>query len=275
LSSDQIKLADSIWERARGAWPDVKLARDDFAAWLVERFGAQLVEENERLQWEDLYLAAACLLGSPGAAEAFTLQLEPALRHYVAGVERREEAVGELVQELLVRLLVGVAGDGPKLGEYSGRGPLRAWLRMVAVRHAISRARERQRHVGLEERMAHEAVRDGEDPELAILHARYRTKVADAFRDALAALTPHDRSLLRLVYGQGTGLDAIGAMHGWSKPTASRRVAAARAAVLEEATRLLRQQLGASGPEVESLMRVLQSRLDMSLSGLFATKSHT
>jgi RNA polymerase sigma-70 factor (ECF subfamily) len=157
------------------------------------------------------------------------------------------------------------------LAEYSGRGPLRAWLRILAVRYALNRARGQRRRVALEERVAQEAALGGNDPELAILHARYQSQVAEAFRDALAALAPPDRSLLRLVYGQELGLETIGKMHGWSKPTASRRVAAVRAAMLDEAMRLLRQRLGASDAEVESVIRLVQSRLDLSLSGLFAT----
>jgi RNA polymerase sigma-70 factor (ECF subfamily) len=273
LPSPEHKLAESLWERAREGWPAVELPRSGFADWLVERFGARLADEHERLELGDLYITAACLLGAPGGMESFKRQLEPQLRRFVASVERRDDAIGELVQELIVRLVIGADGEAPKLAEYSGRGPLRAWLRILAVRYALNRARGQRRRVALEERVASEAARGGEDPELAVLHARYQPQVAEAFRDALAALAPPDRSLLRLVYGQGLGLETIGAMHGWSKPTTSRRVAAVRAAMLDEAMRLLRQRLGASDAEVESVIRLVQSRLDLSLSGLFATAS--
>ena len=52
------------------------------------------------------------------------------------------------------------------------------------------------------------------------------------------------------------------------RATIARRIAGSRRAVTEEARRLLRAELGASEAELESLVGVMRSQLDLSLPGL-------
>jgi RNA polymerase sigma-70 factor len=137
---------------------------------------------------------------------------------------------------------------------------------MVVTRRSLNSVRDAKRHAEADGRLVKEVVGDSDsDPEIAIIRARYAQMFKEAFRDALAALGAPERALLRLHYGESLPLEAIASLHGWSKPTASRRVADAREAILEAARRLLGLRLRVTPPELESRMRVMRSDLDLSL----------
>jgi RNA polymerase sigma-70 factor (ECF subfamily) len=259
-----------LWERGRGAWPEIALGFDELEASLRERFAAELEPIADELEAGDLYLACACLLGTPGAAEAFKRSFEPSLRRFVATVEHRPEEIAERVQDMLVLLFVGDGESAPKLASYSGRGPLRSWLRMTAVNRSLNAVRDDRRQAKMESRIV-EVMRPEDDPELALLRERYRPQLEAALRDVLASLPRAERGLLRLCYVEGLSLEAIGKIRGLSKATVSRHLAAIRERVLERASRLLRERIGVSGPELESLLGLLQSQLELGLSGLLAT----
>ena len=123
--------AREAWQRGRARWPGLDVTLERYAAALPE--GAP-----DELQAEDLYLVVACLHGTPGAAESFEREHREAMVGFFGKVEGRPDAARELAQELLTELLVGPAS---KLGGYSGRGPLRAWLRMAATRRSLNAQR--------------------------------------------------------------------------------------------------------------------------------------
>jgi len=87
-------------------------------------------------------------------------------------------------------------------------------------------------------------------------------------RAALAALPEQPRALLRYSVVDGWTVDRIGALYGIHRATAARRVAAAR----EELGALIRAELAArlaiSVDEVDSIVRLVQSRVDVSLERL-------
>jgi RNA polymerase sigma-70 factor (ECF subfamily) len=167
--------------------------------------------------------------------------------------------VDEVRQQLRERLFV----QG-KIRQYSGSGPLGSWLRVVTVRVASNmRARERK-HVELDEAMPGAAV----SPELRVMQRRYGAAFRTALRDALAGLTPEDRTLLRLHYLEGLNIGSIGAVFHQSRATIGRRVLALRHRILEDVKDLLRQRLNATSTELESLLRMVRSELETSLSAV-------
>lgn len=257
-----------MWESGRTGWPDLELSFEAFAR-LVSPHAAS---DPERVHAQDLLLATACLAEVPGAAEALDRELRGDLERAVARIEARPEARRELTQEILVSLLIGENDAGPRLRRYSGRGPLRAWVRMVAVRRALNAVRDESRHARIEARLMTSIVRASLDPELALIKAQHQDELAAAFREALAQLEPRAGTLLRLHYGEGLHLDGIAALNGWSRPTASRRVAAARGRLLADAFALVRERLRVSASEARSLLRVMRSDLGARLSGLFGSE---
>lgn len=248
----------ALWERGRARWPDLSLSLEDFAA----RIAAPPPLDHA----EDLYLAVACCAQVPGAAAAFRSELAVPILGFVRTV-LRDATAEDLANQLVVELLVG-DGEGPRLAGYTGRGPLRAWLRMTAVRRALNVKRDTSRRSELDGRMLTEAVGATTDPETAYLKELYGPQFERAFRDAIALLDAASSTLLRLHFGEGLSLGALGAMHGWSKPTASRRVAAAREQLLAHTTTLLRERLALSESEFTSVLRLVRSGLEVSLTGL-------
>jgi RNA polymerase sigma-70 factor (ECF subfamily) len=250
----------------RAAWPDLEVDPAAFTRHLAER-----VDEGEdpaaavgALHAADLYLACACGAGSAAAVEAFARRFLADLRQVLSPMGAAPLAE-DVRQILLERLFVGSAEAPPKIGTYSGRGPLAAWVRVSAVRVAVSL--RRSEHPG-------EAPRDDDDleplpyavdPELDALKLRYAAVFNAALRDAFASLPPRDRTLLRLHYVDGVSVERIASAYNAHRVSASRWLSAARARVREETSRLLRDRQRLSESELESLTRLVRSRLEVSL----------
>src|SRR5207237_4983996 len=107
------------------------------------------------------------------------------------------------------------------------------------------------------------------DPELDLIRRRAEEEFRTCLRAAVAALSDHERHLLRLHHADGLSTVAMAKMFGVSQPTMSRRVQGARQAVLEETKRLLKERLAFSSRDLESFLGMLDSRLDVSISQIF------
>jgi RNA polymerase sigma-70 factor (ECF subfamily) len=102
-----------------------------------------------------------------------------------------------------------------------------------------------------------------DDPELAAIKGRYRVEFKQAFADAMAGLDDESRNGLRLHYLDGITLADIGRLHGWSVPTASRRLAAARETLMTATLALMKERLSLTPAELESVLRLIESRLSI------------
>ena len=90
-----------------------------------------------------------------------------------------------------------------------------------------------------------------------------------ALRAALEALEPAGRALLKARFLDGVSLDDIAAAHRMSRATAARRLVAARTAVLDSMTQLLRDRYGADAPAPAALLADVHSELSMRLGQYF------
>jgi RNA polymerase sigma-70 factor (ECF subfamily) len=97
------------------------------------------------------------------------------------------------------------------------------------------------------------------------LRTRYKTQFEDAVRNALRALPVRDATLLRLHLEQRMGVDALATMYKVGRSTAGRWLQAARAAVEERVKEELRDNLGLSASEFESIAAQLLSQLEVSV----------
>jgi RNA polymerase sigma-70 factor (ECF subfamily) len=220
------------------------------------------------LSIEDLYLACACLAGSNGAAARFSARHGQAIRTTIARLTGGADA-GEVEQRLLDALLVGSVTSPPKIGSYAGRAPLDRWLAVAAQRAALMWRRENRTEARARSRVAAEvAIGGGTAPEMAYLKERYREDFERALRESLERLPEQERTLLRLHVLGGVSVEKIGKMFAVSQATASRRLAAARGALLDDIKATLGTRLGASSAELASLAAMVASRLDLSLSAL-------
>ncbi|MRG98527.1 sigma-70 family RNA polymerase sigma factor [Polyangium spumosum] len=261
-------LLASLLAAARAAWAGVHLEPDVFIPYLAARIGADVPLHRALTSSTcvDLYLACACARGD---AAALTLFDKALLRDVTAALSRIDlgsTTLEDLRDRIRHRILVGEGDALPRIAEYTGRGDLRGWLRVVAVREALGLLRRQKR----EERVHHElelAELDPSsgDPELALIERRHHEAFQGAFREALAALSPRDRNLLRQHYRQGLGIDELGALHDVHRATAARWLAQARDRLASGTRQRMRERLRVEGGEVDDILRLLQSRLEITL----------
>jgi RNA polymerase sigma-70 factor (ECF subfamily) len=251
-----------LLEAGRAAWPDVAVASEAFAAY-VEAHAAE-PGDGVRLHAGDLYLCCACAEGNPIALAAFERRYLAPLAGQVVRSGTTADVAAEVVQDLRERLFVGRL----TIHRYDGSGALAAWLRVAAVRAASNARRDATRRAQL-------LAADGSlqtlpviDPALALVKRRYGEQFSGALRDAFAALDEEARNVLRLHFSDGLNLDAIAKVLGISRATAGRRMLAARERVRDETLRLLGERIAVGPEELESLLAVVRSTLDVSLGAL-------
>jgi RNA polymerase sigma-70 factor (ECF subfamily) len=219
---------------------------------------------------EDLYLACACLAGAGGAAAELRARHGGVIRAAIARVVHGADAA-DVEQQLLDGLLVGSAGGAPKIGTYAGQAPLGRWLQVAAQRAALMHVRGGQAEARARDGAAAEVIAEHALPEVGYIGERYRRDFEDALRDALGRVTERQRVLLRLHLVNGLSVESIGKMFGVSQSTASRWLAAVRESLLADVKAALQARLGATSGELVSLVNLVASRLDMSLSQILKT----
>lgn len=252
----------------REAWPAVSLPTERFVRHLARHLPAEnLAEGLEALHAADLYLACACADGERHALLAFE-------QHVLQRVGSRlgalpASSVDEVLQVLRQRLLLGRGETPPKIADYSGRGPLLAWVRISAVRVAGELASRDGR-----EELFHEAPEVLErmlapaDPERELLKEDSRQALSAALRQALGTLSARERTLLRLHHVHGLTMDRLAAMYGEPRSTVAYHVGQARKRLLKLTRAALSSRLKLEGAELDSLLGLVRSRLELSLHRL-------
>ena len=267
-------------EESRAACPGVVLSPQHFCRAVAAHLATTPLESTgrwlEQLQPADLYLAQACRQGDDTAIALLEQRFGGKLRAIARRFQGPTASVDDLLQILRFKLLVGEEERPPKIAFYSGQGPLGSWLSVTAVRTCLDVTRtgaQHKREDPTEEQTLETLIDAADDFELAFLKERYRAEFKSAVADALRSLTSADRNLLRHHWLSGLTIDQIGAVYGIHRATAARRVARARTA-LYEATRLqLGRRLRVGHDELDSIMNLIVSRLDVSVYRLLDTPS--
>lgn len=252
-------------------WPTLKLDPSTYVRHLADKLrerGSESADDVIRtMPAADLYLAAGCTIGSPAAIAAFQATMLPVVRPALAKLGLSETIIDETEQRVLVMILVGDP-DRPAIARYSGRGQLRSWVRSIAVRTGrrlagVSASGEAASEIDLE-RLALEV----HDPELAYLRERYLDEARVALTAAFAALAERPRNVLRQYYIDNLTIDQLAALYRVDRATTARWVIAARSAVLAGVRDQLAARLGTKVEEIDSILRLVRSQLDISLSHL-------
>jgi RNA polymerase sigma-70 factor (ECF subfamily) len=263
-------LLAEVLASARAAWPDLPLSEVTFLPYLAERLPEEgsLLDTLRRQHAVDLYLACACTQGLAAAQAALDTSFLPKVDAAVARVEGSGDGAAEVRQRLRERLFTSEEGRLPHIADYQGTGPLVGWLRAAAVRTALNRRRSERRRARVEEEVLAEGTVTGRDLELDYLRQRHQGDFQAALAEALAALPARERTVLRLHFVEELSLERIGTMYQTHKSTVSRWLARARADVLAEVRRRLAERLQLSDEELQSLLRIVRSQLDASISKL-------
>lgn len=251
--------------RARAAWPAVAFDDGALVAFVAARLaGDDLAGALAAAPAPDLALAAACVAGDPTAHAAFDAVLAEV---DAAGAATRasRDLVGEVKQLLRLQLLVAKDGKPPGIASYRGTGPLRGWVRITATRELIRHRKKQAREAPLERSLEEALGAGGRDPLLEPLKAEYRSEFALALREAIAELSAEDRTLLQQQLVEGLTIDELGAAYGVHRATAARWFNRARAALVSATHRRLAARLQLPVEQIESVIRLVQSRLDASV----------
>jgi len=280
-ATDQLEVAEGVANhgeavraviaRGRAAWPTLAVDEDRLAATILEAVKGVAPVNGEAeaalaaLAADDVYLAQACALGAPAALAAFATMCDGPVMASLAQMGLAPDVVDEVMQLMRAKLFA----SPPRIATYSGRASLRSWVRTVATRIAVDRAR-RQVPAATEPEVLERVPDLQADPELAHFRARYHDEFKVAFEAALATLDVRQRNLLRHHFVDGLTVEAIGALYGVHKTTAFRWLEAARTALTKRTRAGFQHRVKALPSELESILRVLQSHIDLSLSRVLA-----
>lgn len=268
----QVALA-AQWDAARQAWPDITVTPDRFAHELARRIGshetgAATLAAVAATRGSDVYLAIACCDGDQPAIGRFDDMIGRELRQIAIKLRASPDQTAELQAELRRLLLIDDGAREAALRDYAGRGDLRSYLRVMATRAMIRAINRGRREVVVDDGELFDRMLPQDDPELGFLRAQYRETVDAALRAALAGLDARSRALLRYQLIDGWSIDQVGKLYGVHRATAARWLSDAREVLGEIIRTELATRLQIATEDVDSIVRLVQSRVDMSLDRL-------
>lgn len=231
---------------------------------------AAIVASGEDLDGEraaDLALADGCARGDAialGIFESTYLALAPAA---LARMRLSSEVVDEVVQRVRVKLLVGDDG-ATRLRRYAGQRALGGLVRLTAVRTALNLIRSKQRERLESDEGVIDQLAATHDPERQLVAATSVATVRAAIATSVAAMSPRDRTLLRLHLIDRLGIDEIGAVYRVHRATAARWLDSLRTQLASETRRRLSEGLGLDGSQLDRELAAARSQLDASFERL-------
>ena len=272
-ASDELERhLESLCGAGEGAWPGVAVPRVELVAYI----GAGLSSVGDAMDIDEatageMYLACACSRGDAAALASFEAHYLSAVTGAVAHMKLAAAMVDDVRQQVREKLLVTKPGARPKIDDYAAQGRLRGLVCVVAVRTAISELRKHKREIQLGDDDLSALPTAERDPELAYMKQMYRGEFRVSFEQAIRALDSRDRNLLRMHLLGGVTLEKLADMYGVHRATVVRWLAKVRKTLFTETRRLMRARLEVSPAELDSLMRLIESRLDVSVQRILHT----
>ncbi|HEY3494445.1 MAG TPA: sigma-70 family RNA polymerase sigma factor [Polyangiaceae bacterium] len=243
-------------------WPGVALELEVFSAHCGAAGEAGLEQSAER--GAELFLCCACVSGDPRAIGVFEREFLPVARAAITKVQRASDFVEDTLQDFRARLLVG---QPAKLATYTGRGPLKAWVRVSAVRAALDRCRALGTSTARNTELSEHFVAPELAAENRLGRARYTEAFQGALHEAVAALPANERNALRMHLCGQCGIEEIGRAYRVHRATAARWLERARTHIKAGVrTALCDRGIDLTESEYVSLARSLASQLELGLS---------
>lgn len=269
-ASDEIEemLMDLVGSAQR-AYPTFSLPPDVFVAYLGEKLptGVSWRLALRQMHTSDLYLACACARGDVHALAAFDDRCLSHLDRVLDKMGIDADASADVKQDIRHRVLVG-DGRPAEILDFSGRGDLRSWVRVMAVRQALRCRDHARREVSVEDDELLQQIAASDNPALSHVKEIYRQEFQRAFRGALRALPDRDRTLLRQAYIDGLTVDELGGLYRVHRSTAARLLVRARLVLLEATRTRMMSQLDVQPQELDSIMQLIWSQVEISLGDL-------
>jgi RNA polymerase sigma-70 factor (ECF subfamily) len=245
----------------REGWPDAALSPETFVRHL-----ARLTTDDGELRAvraADVYLACACADGDERAMRSFEERYFGEVDAAAARLKAAPQAVVEVKQILRRVLFVSEGNRVAAAARFSGRGDLRGWVRVSAVRELQRVLINEQKVTLVDDDAFFDLLSPARDPELGYLRDLYRAGFVESLRAAIEAATSRERALLRYHVIDGLNIEKIGVIYGVHRATVARWLEKARAGILLRTRQELQRRLGIDPDEIESIIRLVQSRLDV------------
>jgi RNA polymerase sigma-70 factor (ECF subfamily) len=256
-----------IIEKAREAWPVIKLSNEDFIAFLGHCVSGDAAASLETLRVGDLYLVCAYGHGLPAAYEALERHHMVRVRAALGRLGVPSTQIADIQQELRGRLIeMQHPGHGRK--PYEGRGDLGAWLCVSAIREARLQRTRRARELPIEAFGLSCPMSNDQEPETALLEQTCKPQLAQALRDAMTMLCTKERALLRYHFIDHLSIDRIGLLYGVHRATAARWINQARETLCARTLELLRQRIALSEESFNRMITLLESQLHTEIHAL-------
>jgi RNA polymerase sigma-70 factor (ECF subfamily) len=197
----------------------------------------------------------------------------PVVRDVLRGRGVDAATLDEAVQRVRERLLVARGDEPPRIADYAGRGPLRRWVRAVAVHTWLNQIRGHRREALVGDQRVLEAL-SGPEPgsDLAYLKRRYRAELAAALQESLAELGDRERLLLRYRYVDGLSAERVATLFHTHRSSVYRWLEEVRAALAARIMAALAARLGGGESDAESIRRLVLSQLELTLSRVLADR---
>ena len=265
-----VAAAARIGAAGRAAWPGIDLSDDLIAERLVARLRDDPEARLEDLHDADLYLAIALAGGNNTAVRAFEDKMVPQMDLALRRMRLGGGTADEVKQALRFELLVN---DGaPKIADYAGRGELAAWVRISATRKALKVLRKGDREETLDEILLDHWPAGTPDPRQKQMRVQYTDELKRAIREAFTALEVRQRNLLRQHILDELTIDDLARLYRVHRATCARWLADARAELSKNTRKRLVSALGVGKDEVESLLRFLDSDIELSISRILVSR---
>jgi len=280
VGPEVLALVERKLEEGRAAWPELEIDASAFSS-ATARFliRALPVGAADRLHLTlnaadatELACAAACAARASGADQLVEQRYFPAAAGALARIKLSPSLVDAALQRLREKLFLIVDGL-PGLDRFVGSGRLTSFVRVAVVRDAISLLRAEARAPDLTDDGIVEILAPFADPEVHAINAELQLRFRAAFEQAVATLQPRQRNCLRLHVLEAVTLDELAAMYGVHRATVARWLDAARTALDAKTREFLRSDLDLTDPEVDSMLRTLQSKLEISFDRILAFES--
>jgi RNA polymerase sigma-70 factor (ECF subfamily) len=268
------RLLIAMLAEASAEWPQLKVIPETFAAYVAARIPPEEdpVAALGAIRGKDLALAHACAQGDPVAMALFEAgcftEVDGALRRMRLPIASLED----VKQALRARLFVRDGDDPPLIEKYSGRGDLRAWVRVTALRSALRLARKGAREALTGEDALFDLATPTNDPELDQMKRIYRSEFKRAFESAIQALPNRDQTLLKQHYMDGLSLDEVARLYQVHRATAARWLARARELVLSGTRERIIERVRVSDTQLDSIMRLVRSSIHVSMGRVLASQ---
>jgi RNA polymerase sigma-70 factor (ECF subfamily) len=255
-----------LWQLGCDTWPGVELDPEVFTAHVRRHCcdGVQLA----KLCGADLYLACACAEGNEAAQRAFDGAILAQVPHFVRHIDAQPAFAAEVLQAVRMRLLMRTESE-PKIAEYGGLGTLPSFVRVTSVRTALNlkRGAAEVKTTSVDD-SALDAMVQSNDIDLQLVREQVRGPFREALREAFRMLPAEQRQAMRLCHAGRFTTDRIGQMMGVHRITVSRWLTAARQFMFGETRRQLKAKLNLDDHELDSLIAVMRSQFEASVSEL-------